>query len=151
MQPGDSWWSIAATVLGDPARTWPALAAANGGADRVLHPGDVLTVPGAAGTPPLPTPAPAVVPAPAPSPPPAGGGIPPFPGEARQGHGGPVVDAWQRALIAAGVMSDNPANRDGRYGAGMAGAVRRLQQSWGWSDADGIAGAHTWSRLHGGP
>ena len=111
----------------------------------MLHPGDVLAIPGA-GPPPPPRAA-----LPGPSPPAAGGGIPPFPGEARQGHRGPVVDAWQDALIAAGVISDNPANRDGRYGPGMAGAVRRLQQSWGWSDADGIAGPHTWSRLHGGP
>jgi peptidoglycan hydrolase-like protein with peptidoglycan-binding domain len=61
------------------------------------------------------------------------------------------VSTWQAALIAAGVISDNAANRDGRYGPGMAGAVRRLQRSWGWSDADGIAGRHTWSTLHGGP
>ena len=64
---------------------------------------------------PDPAPAPDPVPAPAPSRAPAGGGIPPFPGEARQGHRGPVVDAWQRALIVAGVISDQPANRDGRY------------------------------------
>jgi hypothetical protein len=27
--------------------------------------------------------------------------------------------------------------------------VLALQRSWGWSDADGIAGQHTWKRLHG--
>jgi hypothetical protein len=140
VQPGDSWWSIAAAALGDPARTWPGLAAANGGAERVLHPGDVLTVPGAA--------VPAAPVEPVPPAPPA---LPPFPGEARQGDRGSVVSTWQAALIAAGVISDNAANRDGRYGPGMAGAVRRLQRSWGWSDADGIAGRHTWSKLHGGP
>jgi hypothetical protein len=26
----------------------------------------------------------------------------------------------------------------------------RLQKSWEWSDADGVAGKHTWSKLHGG-
>jgi peptidoglycan hydrolase-like protein with peptidoglycan-binding domain len=62
-----------------------------------------------------------------------------------------VVVAWQQALIAHHVISDIAANRDGIYGKGMAGAVRRLQRSWGWSNADGVAGAHTWSRLHGGP
>ena len=131
VQPGDSWWKIAATTLGDPARTWPVLAAANGGSQRELHPGDVLTIPDGG----------------APS---AAGGIPPFPGEAREGDRGPVVLAWQAALIAHGVIRDNPANRDGHYGSGLAGAVRRLQESWGWSDADGAAGPHTWSRLHGG-
>ena len=130
----DSWWSIAAGLLGDPALTWPVLAAANGGAERVLHPGDVLTVP-ASGAPPADD----------------AGAFPPCPGEARDGDRGPAVLAWQVALIAAGVISDRPANRDGRYGSGMAGAVRRLQLSWGWSDADGVAGPHTWSRLHGGP
>jgi hypothetical protein len=134
VRPEDSWWSIAAAVLGDPGRTWPLMAAANGGAERVLHPGDVLTVPHAPGRPA-----------------PGGGGVvPAFPGEVRDGDQGAVVLAWQAALIAAGVISDRPANRDGRYGPGMAGAVRRLQASWGWSNADGVAGAHTWSRLHGG-
>jgi hypothetical protein len=142
VKPNDSWWSIAERVLGNPATTWPALAAANGGPGRVLHPGDVVAIPG--------IPAPAPTPAPAPAPPPAGDGIPPFPGEAARGASGPVVVAWQAALIAHGVISDNPANRDGVYGKGMAGAVRRLQESWGWSNADGVAGPHTWRKLHGG-
>jgi hypothetical protein len=130
--PGDSWWSIAART-GDPAATWSTLAATNGGAARVLHPGDVLVLPGSVG-------------ADAPVDDRA-----PFPGEARRGDDGAVVVAWQVALVAAGVISDSPANHDGRYGPGMAGAVRRLQLSWGWSNADGVAGRHTWSRLHGGP
>jgi hypothetical protein len=133
VRPNDSWWSIAAAVLGDPARTWVGLARANGGAERVLHPGDVLALPATAARP-------AAV-----------AGVPPFPGEARQGHRGGVVSAWQQALIAAGVIRDTGGNRDGYYGPGLAGAVRRLQASWGWSDADGVAGPHTWSRLHGGP
>jgi hypothetical protein len=29
-------------------------------------------------------------------------------------------------------------------------AVLRLQRSWDWSDADGVAGRHTWTKLHGG-
>ena len=135
--PDDSWWSIAAKVLGDPATTWPQLAAANGGAERVLHPGDVLAVPDVGA-------------APQDEGDPASGGGPPFPGEAAEGTRGPVVEAWQAALIDRGVISDNAANRDGVYGRGMAAAVRRLQESWGWSNADGVAGAHTWSKLHGG-
>jgi hypothetical protein len=63
---------------------------------------------------------------------------------------GPVVLAWQQALIAPGVISDRPANRDSHYGGGMMKAVMRLQKSWEWSDADGVAGKHTWSKLHGG-
>ena len=44
--PGDAWWSIAAKTMGDPAKSWPLLAEANGGSGRVLRPGDVLTIPG---------------------------------------------------------------------------------------------------------
>jgi LysM repeat protein len=134
VQPGDAWWSIAQKTLGDPATTWTVLADANGGAARVLHPGDVLTVPGGAG----------------------GGGagsdgtIPPFPGEAARGSTGAVVTAWQEALIARGVIADTQGNHDGVYGEGMEKAVRKLQQSWGWTDADGKAGAHTWRKLFGG-
>ncbi len=42
--PGEGWISIAARALGDSKR-WRELAAVNGGEDRVLHPGDVLTLP----------------------------------------------------------------------------------------------------------
>jgi hypothetical protein len=62
-----------------------------------------------------------------------------------------VVLAWQEALIAHGVIRDAAANRDQHYGKGMRNAVERLQRSWGWDDADGVAGKHTWSKLHGGP
>jgi hypothetical protein len=132
VQPGDSWWKIAELTMGDPARNWPALADANGGADRELHPGQVLRIPGGKPTPPAP-------------------GIPPFPGEAELGDRGPVVLAWQEALIAHGVIRDNADNRDQHYGTGMRNVVERLQRSWDWSDADGVAGRHTWSKLHGGP
>jgi hypothetical protein len=132
VQPGDSWWKIAELTMGDPARTWPALADANGGADRELHPGQVLRVPGGKPAPPAP-------------------GIPTFPGEVELGDRGAVVLAWQEALIARRVIRDNADNRDLHYGTGMRDAVERLQRSWGWSDADGVAGKHTWSKLHGGP
>jgi hypothetical protein len=129
VRPGDSWWSIAERTIGDPIHNWLVLAKANGGTHRELHPGDVLTVPGGG----------------------AGSqGTPPFPGEAKLDDRGPVVLAWQRALIAHGVISDNAANHDSHYGDGMYDAVLRLQRSWGWSDADGVAGKHTWSQLHGG-
>ena len=62
-----------------------------------------------------------------------------------------MVLAWQQALIAHGVIGDSAANRDSDYGEGMERAVLKLQTSWGWTDADGKAGSHTWSKLHGGP
>ena len=77
--------------------------------------------------------------------------IPPFPGTAKRPDTGPVVLTWQEALIAHGVISDGRANRDSVYGDGMHRAVLNLQRSWNWNDADGIAGKHTWSKLHGGP
>ena len=76
--------------------------------------------------------------------------IPPYPGDAERGQTGPVVTAWQEALIARGVISDTQANHDGDYGEGMEKAVLKLQQSWGWTDADGKAGSHTWRKLFGG-
>jgi hypothetical protein len=130
VRPGDSWWSIAERTMGDPIRDWRVLAGANGGPDRRLRPGDVLMIPrGGGGAP----------------------GIPRFPGEAKRQDRGRVVLAWQKALIAHRVISDIAANRDSYYGDGMIEAVLRLQRSWGWSDADGVAaGKHTWSKLHGG-
>ncbi len=124
VQPGDTWWGIAEKTLGDARKNWPILAAANGGPERVLRPGDVLTVPG------------------------KGPAIPTFPGVARLGDRGAVVLAWQEALIRRGVIKDDPANRDRHYGGGMQGAIRRLQRSWGWADADGTADERTWQRLH---
>ena len=135
IKPGDSWWKITALTMGDPSRNWRKLADANGGPDRELHPGQVLRIPGAGGPPA----------------PPAPGGIPPFPGKAKLDDRGPVVLAWQKALIAHGVISDRPANCDSHFGQGMFKAVMWLQKSWEWSDADGVAGKHTWSMLHGGP
>jgi LysM repeat protein len=126
---GDSWWSIAERTTGDAAANWRALADANGGPGRQLHPGDVLAIPGTGGG--------------------EAPGIPPFPGTAELHDRGPVVLAWQEALIARRVIGDNRANRDSHYGQGMFKAVMRLQRSWGWTDADGVAGKHTWSRLHG--
>jgi len=48
------------------------------------------------------------------------------------------------------VIADTQGNHDGVYGEGMEKAVLKLQQSWGWTDADGKAGAHTWRKLFGG-
>ncbi len=65
--------------------TWPVLAEANGGATRVLHPGDVLTIP-AASRPPEPR---------------SRGGdgaVPPSRATPRRARPGPVVTAWQEAL-----------------------------------------------------
>jgi LysM repeat protein len=135
VRPGDSWWSITERTLGDPSTNWRALAAANGGPDRELHPGDVLTIPGA---PDRPTTGPTHP------------TMPDYPGQAERGDRGPIVLTWQVALIDHGVISDNADNRDSHYGDGMYKAVLRLQRSWDWSDADGVAGRHTWTKLHGG-
>ena len=106
VQPGDSWWAIAERTMGDPTANWRALAGANGGPDRQLHPGDVLTIPGGGATK-------------------RPGTVPPFPGEAKLDDRGPVVLAWQKALIAHDVIADNAANHDSHYGDGMFEAVLR--------------------------
>jgi len=138
VQPGDSWWAIAGKTLGDLSSNWPVVAAANGGASRVLRPGEVLTIPGAVSGGGSGTPAS------------GGSGVPAFPGEARLNDQGPVVLAWQNALIGRGVIKDSAGNRDSNYGTGMRDAVLRLQRSWSWKDADGVGGKHTWTKLHGG-
>jgi hypothetical protein len=147
VMPGDSWWSITERTLGNPARNWRKLADANGGPGRQLHPGDVLTVPGRRKKKPAPG-----EPVTGPTDPSGltGPAVPAFPGDAELGDRGPIVLTWQRALIARRVISDNAANRDSHYGEGMQKAVLKLQRSWGWSDADGVAGRHTWRKLHGG-
>jgi LysM repeat protein len=134
---GDSWWSIATNTIGDPANNWKKLADLNGGEGRILQPGQVLQLPGGGAAPSV-------------GAQPATGGVPAFPGVAQRPDSGPVVLAWQQALIAKGVIRDNADNRDSQYGDGLYKAVLRLQQSWGWSDADGVAGKHTWRKLHGG-
>jgi LysM repeat protein len=132
VQPGDAWWSIAEQTMGDPGATWESLADANGGKDRVLLAGQVVTIPGGA----------AVV-----------GGLAlkrvtaDFPGEAKRGMKGPIVIAWQEALIAHGIIADTKGNHDGDYGESLEKAVLELQQSWGWSNADGVAGSGTWKKL----
>lgn len=130
VRPGDTWWSIAEKTMGDPKANWKALADANGGEER-LPIGTVLQIPG------------------------GGGGrrpeaTPDFPGEAKRGMKGPIVLAWQEALIAQGIISDNEDNHDGDFGDGMEKAVLKLQHSWGWSKATGEAGSETWKRLHSG-
>jgi LysM repeat protein len=46
VQPGDSWWRIAEQTMGNPGANWTVLADANGGRDRKLLAGNVLTIPG---------------------------------------------------------------------------------------------------------
>jgi LysM repeat protein len=135
VQPGDTWWKIAEKTLGNPKSNWPVFAAANGGASRVLHAGEVLTIPGAA---------------PSGGSPSGGSATPAFPGQARLDDRGPVVLSWQNALIGKNVIKDSQGNRDAHYGPGMRDAVLKLQRSWSWQDADGVAGKHTWTKLHGG-
>lgn len=128
VQPGDSWWRIAERTLGRPGETWQLIADANGGPDRKLLVGHVVTIPGVA---------------PAPPPP-----VPVFPGTPAVEEVSDVVLAWQLALIRGGIIRDTPANHDRRFGPGMQKAVRALQQSWGFPDPDGTADEATWNRLH---
>jgi len=129
VQPGDSWWRIAERTLGRPAENWPVIAEANGGRDRRLLVGQVITIPGLA--------------------PPPDSTTPPFPGTPAVEEVSDVVLAWQLAMIACGVIRDNAANRDRRYGPGMQRAVTVLQQSWGFPHPNGIADERTWRALHG--
>ncbi len=126
VRPGDTFWSIAEKTMGNPKVNWQVLADANDGPDRVLLIGAVLTIPGGAGS---------------------GSSVPAFPGEAKRGMTGPIVVAWQEALIAHGIIADNKDNHDGDFGDGMEKAVLKLQHSWGWSNATGEAGSDTWKKL----
>jgi hypothetical protein len=80
---------------------------------------------------------------------PSGDGSQPvgFPGDGRPGASESVTRAWQDLYIRHGVISDNADNRDGFWGRGMTDATRRLQLGWGWEDADGRAGPHTFDHL----
>lgn len=130
VQKDDSWWRIAERTLGNPAVNWPLIAAANGGTDRTLLVGQVLTIPG--GTPAVASDA----------------ATPPFPGQPVPEEVSDVVLAWQRALIGRGAIRDSEANRDRRFGPGMQKAVSKLQAAWGFADANGVADERTWRRLH---
>lgn len=102
--------------------------------------GDVAT--GGDVAPPTPQP-----PEPTPEPPPAGWVCPPFPGTGDYGCSSATASAWQDAMILNGIISDNSANHDGVWGTGMHNACYDMQRSWGWGDADGIGGSHTWPHL----
>lgn len=86
-------------------------------------------------------------PQPTPEPPPSGWVCPPFPGTGDYGCSYDTCRAWQDAMILNGIISDSSANHDGVWGTGMHDACAEMQRSWGWSDADGIGGKHTWPHL----
>ncbi len=86
-------------------------------------------------------------PEPTPEPPSGGWAAPPFPGTGDYGCSASTCLAWQQQMIDHGVITDNPANHDGVWGNGMHNACFNMQRSWGWSDADGIGGKHTWPHL----
>jgi hypothetical protein len=89
-----------------------------------------------------------VPPTPTPTPPPPSGWVcPPFPGTGDYGCSASTCRAWQDAMILNHVIADNPANHDGVWGNGMHNACANMQRSWGWSDADGVGGKHTWPHL----
>ena len=93
--------------------------------------------------PPQPEPTP-----PTPEPTPPGEWVcPPFPGVGDYGCSYETCREWQDAMILNGYIADNAANHDGVWGNGMHNATVKMQQSWGWSDADGIGGQHTWPHL----
>jgi hypothetical protein len=50
-------------------------------------------------------------------------------------------------MILNGYIANNSANHDGIWGNGMHNACLHMQESWGWSDADGVGGKHTWPHL----
>lgn len=50
-------------------------------------------------------------------------------------------------MILNGYIADNSANHDGVWGNGMHNACASMQTSWGWGDADGVGGKHTWPHL----
>lgn len=84
---------------------------------------------------------------PQPEPPPTEWLCPPFPGVGDYGCSYNTCRAWQDAMILNHYISDNPANHDGVWGNGMHTAVLGMQVEWGWDDADGIGGQHTWPHL----
>jgi hypothetical protein len=81
-------------------------------------------------------------PGPEPTPPPTP--VPGYPGEGDYGCTWDVCRTWQDMMIVGGWISDTRANQDGVWGNGMHGACLRMQQGFGWSDADGIGGPHSW-------
>src|SRR5215471_9915946 len=82
-------------------------------------------------------------PSPEPTPPPDQY-IAPYPGEGDYGCSWGICRGWQDMMILGGWISDTSANRDGIWGGGMHSAWLRMQQGFGWSDADGIGGPHSW-------
>jgi hypothetical protein len=75
--------------------------------------------------------------------------MPAYPGEAKLGDRGRIVRVWQAILTEADVISDIPANHDGYYGPQMTNAVLSLQRSWGWKNADGVAGRAKYDQIAG--
>ena len=108
--------------------------------NMALFRSDVAT---AGGTPPTPEPEPE----PEPTPPPASWVCPPFPGTGDYGCSYDTCRAWQDAMILNGYISDNAANHDGVWGNGMHNATYEMQLDFGWNDADGVGGQHTWPHL----
>lgn len=72
---------------------------------------------------------------------------PGYPGKGEAGAPEEVVKAWQDLYITKHLILDTHDNRDGVWGEGMTKATKKLQRSWGWGDADGVAGEHTYCHL----
>jgi len=77
---------------------------------------------------------------------------PPYPGPASPGDRGAVVERWQEILIAAGLISDIPANHDGYYGPGTRAVVDQLEQDKGGNvDGPGVLGPYLYGIITGVP
>lgn len=155
VQPGDSWWRISVQVYGV-GRRWQDIANMNGGAERVLRPGDVLLLPSdgvvpAPVTPPQPPPPPnPVAPPPSLSPQAATAAMEAKLVPVKPGEQGIHVKRVQGILAALGF---NPGAIDGYYGASASSPTRKAIMDFQRSVAvtqDGVVGTkQTWPALLG--
>ena len=128
---GDSLWSIAANQLGDGTR-WKEIKTLNGLASELIHAGQVLKIPGAAGE----------------------AAEAPTSGAAetctvtlpllKRGHTGLSVKALQTLLVLRGMSVDV----DGSFGEKTESAVRSFQTA-AKILSDGEVGSDTWKALIG--
>jgi LysM repeat protein len=134
---GDSWWSISQKYK----TTVDALVKLNPPAtsSTVIHPGQVLNVPGGSTPPPTPTPTP-----------PATGGkdMAAIMPTIVKGNSGPYVERMQHLLAAAGFMDPgNTSNYDGVWGNGTEGAKAKFDDAHGIGSGNTDCGPKSWESL----
>lgn len=135
VQAGDTLWSIAERFLGDGSR-WDELYSANGLSSTMIHPGQVIVLPGERGT------VDAEDPDPAPVPPAAEEGDLP---QLRPGDSGQVVKVLQILLRRAGYALP-VYGVDGDFGAETETALRDFQRAQGIPET-GTVTPVTWAVL----